>query len=74
MSKVNKTVSTELQPCKCARPAIQTMDYNKVSPADWDNPEPRINRVCSKCWSHWFGAPGAVKFFTKSEWDKQVAA
>lgn len=61
-----------LQPCKCAKPAIQTMDYAKVSPADWDKPEPRVNRVCSKCWSHWFGPPAAVKFFTKSQWDAHI--
>ena len=64
----------ELHPCKCPKPAIQTMDYDKVSPADWDSPEPRINRVCLKCWSHWFGPPAAVQFFTKHQWEAFINA
>lgn len=63
-----------LQPCKCSKPAIQTMDYDKVSPANWNIPEPRINRVCLKCWAHWFGPPSAVQFFSKAEWETAINA
>lgn len=63
-----------LTPCKCARPAIATMDYMKHSPDNWNQPEPRINRVCSRCWTHWFGPPEAVQMFISKEWDAYVAA
>lgn len=60
-------------PC-CAKPAIQTMDYVRHAPGDWDNPEPRVNRVCIRCWAHWFGPPEAVRQFTRAEWDAYVSA
>ena len=63
-----------LTPCGCRRPAVQTMDYKKYSPDDWSNPEPRINRVCLKCWAHWFGPPDAVKFYTSKEWDAWISS
>lgn len=52
----------------CRRPAIVIMDYS----SDWHNPERRINRVCTHCWTHWFGAPTAVRQYTKKEWDDYI--
>lgn len=62
-----------LSPCKCSKPAVQTMDYMNYTPDDWSNPEPRINRCCLKCWAHWFGPPTAVRFFTSKDWDQYVS-
>lgn len=61
-----------LTPCKCPKPAIQTMDYPKMILDEPGRTERRINRVCSRCWSHWFGPPNAVKLFTKREWDAWI--
>lgn len=62
-----------LTPCKCAKPAIAIMDYDKRSPDDWSMPQPRINRACTKCWAHWFGPPDAVRFYTSKEWDHELS-
>ena len=62
--------------CSCERPSIVTMDYDKATPSK-KGPyvlARRINRVCTRCWAHWFGAPGKVKRFTKAEWDEWVEA
>ena len=56
----------------CDRPQVETMDYWKASPADWDHPEKRINRVCSRCWTHWFGPVDAVRRYTREEWDEWI--
>lgn len=58
-------------PC-CKRPSIANMDYVKHSPES--DPEPRVNRVCMRCWTHWFGPTDAVEKFTKREWDAQLEA
>jgi len=60
-------------PC-CDRPQIQTMDYDKFSPDEWNHPDKRINRICSRCLAHWFGPVGAVKFYTRAEWDCWIGA
>jgi len=62
-----------LTPCRCAKPAISIMDYVKHSPDNWSVGEPRVNRVCTRCWAHWFGPPDTVRFFTSAEWDKQLS-
>lgn len=62
-----------LTPCECKKPSMQTMDYKKHSPDAWNHPEPRINRVCLKCWAHWFGPPEAVRFYTSKEWDVYIS-
>lgn len=56
----------------CPRQEIANMDYLKASPINWYNSEIRINRVCLKCWTHWFGSEGEVKMFTKQEWDQWI--
>ena len=69
--------SAHLSPCKCARPAICTLDYDKYSPSargHWSDPEPRINRVCTKCWTHWFGPEGSVRVYTRAAWDKWMSS
>lgn len=45
------------------------MDYDKVSPANWGRPFRRINRVCLKCWTHWFGPVSSVVMYTRQQWD-----
>jgi hypothetical protein len=32
----------------------------------------KINRVCLKCWAHWFGVDGDVKKFTSKEWESYI--
>lgn len=66
--------SPVLTPCKCKKPSMQTMDYLKFSPDDWNNPEHRINRVCLKCWAHWFGPLDTVRFYSSKEWDVYIAS
>lgn len=68
------TRSVEVGKACCKRPAIATMDYVKHSPANWNCGEPRINRVCTTCWTHWFGEPNEVKQFTRAEWDRLLEA
>lgn len=61
--------------CNCPTPSICVMDYDKVSPSPkghWTQPEPRINRVCTKCWTHWFGPPNRVRQFTRVQWDEYM--
>jgi len=66
-----------LTPCACRSPAICTMDYDKYSPSPkghWTAPQAMVNRVCTKCWAHWFGPVGAVKVYTVKEWDSYMKA
>jgi hypothetical protein len=46
----------------CVRPSVVTMDYT----ADGVR---KTNRCCTKCYTHWFGAPGEVREYTRKEWD-----
>lgn len=65
-----------LTPCNCSSPAICTMDYDKYSPSPrghWTKPQPMVNRVCTKCWTHWFGPVGKVVAHTKAAWDKRMS-
>lgn len=55
-------------PC-CSRPSIATMDHLKGWPPDT---RPVVNRVCIQCWRHWYGEPGAVQAYTRSEWDAMM--
>jgi len=66
--------NTVLTPCGCAKPSIARMDYMKHSPDDWNNPEHRVNRACTRCGAHWFGSPLAVQFYTRKQWDEYVGA
>ena len=60
----------------CAKPAIVTMDYTKATPSKVGPfiVSPRVNRVCTHCWTHWFGPLKAVKRYTSAQWDKWLAA
>ena len=55
----------------CRKPVICNMDYDR----SWDaaHPDKRINRLCSTCYRHWAGPVGAVKEYTRKEWDAEVA-
>jgi hypothetical protein len=61
----------------CAKPAICTMDYDKFSPSSkghWTTPKRMVNRVCTHCWTHWFGPESKVRQFTRAQWDKWINA
>lgn len=59
----------------CKRPSIARMDYTKHTPRDigagYDE-SPRINRVCTHCYTHWFGHPSEVKTYTRQQWDSWI--
>lgn len=64
-----------MTPCECANPAICTMDYDKYSPAPeghWSAPQRMANRVCTKCWAHWFGQVGSVVQYTRTQWNGRM--
>jgi len=48
------------------------MDHKKYSQLeDGTNvPEPRVNRVCMNCYTHWSGSPDSIQQYTKAQWDK----
>lgn len=52
----------------CKLPAIAVMDYMKYSGSNVEG-SPRINRVCTKCFTHWFGHSGHLKKYRRQEWD-----
>jgi hypothetical protein len=61
----------------CAKPAICTMDYDKLSPSPkghWTKSGRRVNRVCTNCWTHWFGPENAVMQYTRQQWDNYVGS
>jgi hypothetical protein len=55
----------------CKRPQVCNLDYQKATPtkAGPYRLSSRVNRVCTSCWTHWFGAPTKVRTFSKEEWD-----
>lgn len=62
--------------CSCHRPSVVVMDYDKATPSK-RGPytfSRRINRVCTTCWTHWFGPVGKVKRYTREAWDKWLEA
>lgn len=56
----------------CKRPSVATMDYFSHTPDDWNRPQPKVNRVCLRCYTHWFGTPDAVTQYTRKEWDSYI--
>ncbi len=54
----------------CARPSIQPMDYKFPIFANPDEQVTKINRICLRCFAHWFGVDGDVKQYTRKEWDE----
>lgn len=60
----------------CEKPLICTMDYPKplkTKTGAWAETMTMVNRVCTKCWTHWFGAPGKVKRYARAEWDAYIS-
>ena len=57
----------------CRNPDVAVFDYD-----DYDfitrTFTSKVNRVCLHCMTHWFGEPGAVKQFTRQEWDAWLLA
>lgn len=53
----------------CTHPDIANMDHWRGYTSDEGGRERWINRCCRKCWAHWSGREGAVKEYTKAEWD-----
>ena len=49
----------------CNKPRIQSMNY-------WKGALLVLNRMCRRCGTHWWGEPGAVKRFTRAEWDAEM--
>ena len=58
----------------CNRPSITTMhEFKTVINADGRyEKESCINRLCTNCYTHWYGHPDSLKTYTKSEWDEMV--
>jgi hypothetical protein len=46
----------------CKRQQIERMDH--VTSA-----EGRVHRVCTRCWTHWYGQLGAVTKYSRKQWD-----
>lgn len=57
----------------CKRQSIASMDYKKSGPRGWNFPVPVINHMCMHCGQHWYGEEGAVKEYTKAQWDAWIA-
>ena len=59
----------------CARPAVANMDHLRPPwPGDRDaEPERMVNRCCTHCWTHWYGQEGAVRRYSRQEWDAWAA-
>lgn len=34
---------------------------------------PFLNRVCTRCYTHWYGNPDSLKKYSKKEWDEMIA-
>lgn len=59
---------TFITPACCAHPSIANMDHvtGHIRPY-----RPIVNRVCTRCWTHWYGDDGvAVVEFTRKAWDR----
>ena len=62
-----------MKSCPTCAHAIQPMDYRWPIFADRDEQVTKINRICLKCYKHWFGVEGDVREFTRKEWDDYVS-
>ena len=55
----------------CNRPSIANFDHTKNYFGEY--PDVKIvNRVCVRCYRHWYGPEGEVKEFSRAEWDKLI--
>ena len=53
----------------CRKADICNMDHLR----GWgEDKEQRVNRLCTTCYQHWAGPVGAVKEYTRKEWDAEV--
>lgn len=74
MSGAERAAHVEPQGGCCAKPSIAVMDHTRHSPDDWWTGVRKINRCCTRCWTHWYGEAGAVLRYTRKEWDAYVGA
>ena len=79
MSNAANTTAKEaglfVTPKCCEKPNVCTMDYLSYSLADrYATATPRINRVCIRCHTHWFGRRNRVRQYRSKEWDALIAA
>ncbi len=55
----------------CKKSAICNMDYKRGdTPGELVD---YVNRLCTTCYQHWAGPVGAVKEYTRAEWDAWMA-
>lgn len=55
----------------CRKPNICNMDHPKGStPGEL---EKYVNRICVTCYRHWYGPVGAVKEYSRADWDALMA-
>jgi hypothetical protein len=54
-------------PC-CDRPEVAVMDHN-IFRGDAFTGSPRVNRVCVRCFRHWYGRPNRVREYDRAAWD-----
>jgi hypothetical protein len=66
-------IDTAVMTC-CERPDVVVMDYLKYTPDRWSQPQPRINRLCFRCMTHWVGRPNRVRKYRGPEWDALLNA
>jgi hypothetical protein len=57
----------------CTHANIFIMDHKKGFTSDDDGSVQMVNRLCSKCYQHWYGPEGDVKESTRAEWDEIMA-
>jgi hypothetical protein len=55
----------------CDRPAIQRFDY-KIRDHLSDSEVRMVNRVCIRCYRHWYGPIDEVKEYTNREWESYI--
>ena len=73
MAESLELFSTNDMTC-CKNPAQYNMHEFKYSPNEngYHYPEPCWNRVCTNCYTHWYGHPDKLKKYTRKEWDAMI--
>jgi hypothetical protein len=67
------TETDALQVKCCKRRRITNMDYVHASGKRWETKTPITHRICTSCWTHWFGKSGDVKVMSRDEWNAKIA-
>ena len=55
----------------CKRSNVTNMDHKKQD-VETLAITPMVNRMCLTCGKHWYGEEGAVKEYTRAEWDSWI--